>query len=114
MAIESIHHVTKDNWKSLTESKQPVLVDFWAEWCGPCRAIAPTFEKLAEKFGKDFIFAKVNVDEMQELAEEFGIRSIPTLLLIKGGTIAERIVGTRSFDDLARLLEEHLTPAAKN
>ena len=113
MVTEAIQHVTKENWKSFLESKQPALVDFWAEWCGPCRAIASTFEKLAHQYAKEFVFAKANVDEMPELAEQFGIRSIPTLLLFKGGTIAECIVGTRSFEELSRMLEAHLASAAK-
>jgi thioredoxin 1 len=76
-------------WKEVTESKEPVLVDFWAAWCGPCRAMNPTLEALA----KDYKVCKVNVDTNQALAAHHGISSIPTLLIFKGGKVAAQYLG---------------------
>lgn len=75
------------------ESQIPVLVDFWAVWCAPCRAIAPTIEELATQYKSQLKVAKVDVDSNNEIAQQFGIRSIPTLLLFKGGKVVEQIVG---------------------
>jgi thioredoxin 1 len=94
-------------------SAKPVLVDFWAAWCAPCRALAPAFEKLAANYGNDFDFAKVNVDELPEVAGKYGIRSIPTLLLLRGGKIVEEIVGVRPYQDLARVLDQHVAATEK-
>ncbi len=108
--MQNILHVQK--WEEIEKSPKPVLVDFWAEWCGPCRALGPTFERLAENYGSNIDFAKVNVDEAPELAERFRIRSIPTLLLIRDGNAVEQVVGARSYDDLAKLLDKHVAARA--
>jgi thioredoxin 1 len=79
--------------KSLLAGDQPVVVDFWAEWCGPCRMIAPLVDELAETYKGQVIIGKVNVDENDELAVEYGIRNIPTLLFFKNGLLAEKHVG---------------------
>jgi len=84
-----------------------VFLDFWAEWCGPCKMLAPTFERLAEKFGEAVTFAKVNVDDLPEVANKFGIRSIPTLVLLQGGNEVERLVGLRSEQELVHVLSRH-------
>jgi thioredoxin 1 len=91
---DRIAQLTNDTFKSAVASPAtPILVDFWAEWCGPCKAIAPILEELAVEFDGKLRIAKVNVDEHQEISAEYGIRSIPTMLLFKGGKVVEQIVG---------------------
>jgi thioredoxin len=106
--MEKILHVQAGDWATLQASEKPVLVDFWAEWCAPCRILAPTFAKLAETFGDQIQFAKVNVDELPELANHFGVRSIPTLVLLRDGSVVEQVVGARPYHELVRLLERHI------
>jgi len=105
--MANILHVQSGDWKEIESGGKPVLVDFWAEWCGPCRRLAPTFERLAEKYGNDIQFAKVNVDELPELANQWGVRSIPTLVLLKSGNELERLVGIKSYEEVANVLERH-------
>jgi thioredoxin 1 len=109
----NIMHVQQDNWQEVESSAKPVLVDFWAEWCPPCRLLASTFERLAANYGDKITFAKVDVDELPEVAVQYGIRSIPTLLLLDEGEVVEEIVGPRSYQDLARILDRHLTAPEK-
>ncbi len=112
--MSNIVHVQQVSaWNTLESSPTPVLVDFWAEWCGPCRMLAPTLDKLAKEFGNGMNFAKVNVDELPELASRFGIRSIPTLLLFREGKIVERLVGVRSYEELAGLLDRHVNQPSR-
>ncbi len=94
-------------------SSKPVLVDFWAEWCGPCRMIAPTFEKLARNFANEITFAKVDVDELPEVASRYAVRSIPTLILFRGGNVAERVVGLTSYEQLAQMLRPYVQTTAR-
>lgn len=101
--------VTNDNFqKEVLNSDKPVLLDFWAVWCGPCRMVAPTIEKLAQEYDGRAVVGKVNVDEESALAEQFKVMSIPTIYVLKNGQVAERLIGARPFAELAAALEKHL------
>jgi thioredoxin 1 len=86
--------IDKNNFQSdVLDSAEPVVVDFWAEWCGPCRMIAPALEEISKEMGGKVKIAKLNVDENPELAAQFGVRSIPTLMMFKNGQLADTKVG---------------------
>jgi thioredoxin 1 len=94
MASQTIVHLTDASFDAaLTQSQEAVIVDFWAEWCGPCKAIAPLLEELAGEYVGRVTVAKVNVDEHPALAARFQVRSIPTLLFFKGGQVVDQLVG---------------------
>ena len=93
------------NYKELLESGKPVVIDFWAPWCGPCRSIAPIVEELAAAYEDRVIIGKYNVDEDTDLGVEFGIRNIPTLLFFKDGKMVEKHVGTITRDALTAKIE---------
>jgi len=93
--------------KDVLASEKPVLVDFWAEWCAPCRMIAPTVDAVAGEFEGRATVVKLNVDDNPSTSQRYGIKGIPTLILFKGGKEEERIVGATSKDALTRLLEKH-------
>jgi thioredoxin 1 len=106
MASPLISALTQDNFeKEVLQSATPVLVDFWAEWCGPCKQIAPMLDELADEYDGKVKIGKVNVDEQQALATKYGIRAIPTLLLINKGQVAEQMVGAKSKRDLKASLD---------
>ena len=101
--------ISADNWQSeVMSSPIPVLVDFWAEWCGPCKAIAPVLDELGAELAGKLKIAKVNVDENPELAGEFGIRSIPTLLVIQGGVVQQQMIGAMGKSALKSKIEPFL------
>ena len=93
---------------TVLKSDLPVLVDFWAVWCGPCRQVAPIVEALATKWGGKAVVGKLNVDDHGSIAERYQIMSIPTLVLFKGGQIVERVVGMARQADLEKKFEQHM------
>jgi thioredoxin 1 len=111
MASEKVKTFTDSNFDDETK-KGVVLVDFWAEWCGPCRRLAPTVDALASEYDGRATVAKLNVDENPNIPGRYAVRGIPTLLLFKEGELAETIVGLRPKDDIARLIERHLGASA--
>ena len=97
--------VTRENFEAeVLKSEKPVLLDFWAEWCGPCRMVAPVVAAIAEERKDSWKVGKVNVDEQSELAALFGVRSIPTLIVIRDGKATKGIVGARGKEEIERLL----------
>ena len=99
--------MTSDNFdQEVLKSAQPVLVDFWAEWCGPCKMIAPLLNELATEYDGKAKIAKVNVDDSQNLAAQFNINSIPTLLFFKNGQVVDQVVGVKSKRDLKTKLDQ--------
>jgi len=101
--------VTLDTFdKDVLESTVPVLVDFWAPWCGPCRAIAPSVDAIAEEFAGKAKVYKVNVDEQPEIASRYGVQSIPTLTIFKDGKVADQIVGSQPKAAIAQKLSAHV------
>jgi thioredoxin 1 len=107
MASEKVKTFTDSNFDDETKNGV-VLVDFWAEWCGPCRRLAPTVDAIASEFDGRATVAKLNVDENPNVPGRYAIRGIPTLLLFKGGQLAETIVGLAGKEDIAKMIERHL------
>ncbi len=101
----SIVNITKANFEQLVHAPGKVLLDFWAPWCGPCRMVAPIVEQIAEE-REDILVGKVNVDEEMELAMEFGVASIPTLVVLQDGHLVTQAVGYRPKEDILKLLEK--------
>lgn len=110
---ENVKDVTDNNFEAeVLRSNQPVLVDFWAEWCAPCRMMTPVIESVATNFRSRAKVVKLNVDDNPSVTQRFGIKGIPTLILFKGGKEAERIVGATNEQAVARLIEENLSSVA--
>ena len=109
MSSDLIKHITDDSFDTdVLASDKPVLVDYWAEWCGPCKAIAPILDEVAKDYDGRVQIAKMNVDENREVPGKLGIRGIPTLMLFKGGQLAATKVGALSKAQLTAFLDGHL------
>ena len=101
--------INKDNFSSeVLENDKLVLVDFWAEWCGPCKQISPRLEELANKYSENLTVCKVNVDENRELAIEYTIRSIPALIIFKSGEMVDSLIGAVSLEELEDIVTRNL------
>jgi len=101
----SVTELNKDNFeKEVMEANVPVLIDFWASWCGPCRMMSPVIEKIAEEMGEKLKVCKVNVDENHELAEKYEIMTIPAFIVIKNGAEAGRTIGVQPKEDILKLI----------
>jgi thioredoxin 1 len=111
--VSAAMELTKENFQTeVIDSDVPVLVDFWATWCGPCLAVAPIIDELAAEYEGKLKVGKVDVDAEQQLAGDFGVRSIPTLLIFNGGKLAEQLVGAVPKSELVDKLQGILEPAA--
>ena len=95
-------------YRHLQRSELPLLVDFWAPWCGPCRMMAPAFEQAAAQLEPKVRLIKINTEENQRIAAQFGIRSIPTLIVFKGGRVVDQLIGAAPKDQIRRMVERHL------
>ncbi|HQW19146.1 MAG TPA: thioredoxin TrxA [Rhodocyclaceae bacterium] len=106
---EHIHHVTDTTFKNeVLDASVPVLVDYWAEWCGPCKMIAPILDEVAKEYAGKLKVAKLNIDENQKTPGEYGIRGIPTLMLFKGGNVEATKVGAVSKSQLSAFIDSNL------
>ena len=109
MGDDKLLHVTDADFEaSVLKSDKPVLVDFWAAWCGPCQAIGPTVEELADEYAGRVTVAKMNVDENPQTPGKYGIRAIPTLIVFKGGQVAEQITGAVAKGQIVKALDKAL------
>ncbi|SEF68350.1 thioredoxin TrxA [Nitrosomonas ureae] len=106
---QHIHYVTDENFETeVLQSAAPVLVDYWAEWCGPCKMIAPILDEIASEYGERLKVAKLNIDENQLTPPKYGIRGIPTLMLFKNGNIEATKVGALSKSQLTAFIDSHI------
>tara|TARA_Y100001954_G_C15252769_1_gene333631 strand:- start:26 stop:352 length:327 start_codon:yes stop_codon:yes gene_type:complete len=106
---DKIHHVTDSSFETeVLESQTPVLIDYWAEWCGPCKMIAPILEEIAKEYDGKLKVAKINIDENQGTPPKYGIRGIPTLMIFKGGAIEATKVGALSKTQLTEFIDSNI------
>ncbi len=113
MANDRIKHISDTSFEAdVLKATGPVLVDYWAEWCGPCKMIAPVLDELANTYGDKLTITKMNVDENRDIPAKFGIRGIPTLMLFEGGQLKATKVGAMSKAQLAAFIDQQLTPIA--
>lgn len=100
--------LTSANFNEIVKSDKPVLVDFWASWCGPCKMLSPVIDRIAQEYEGKINVGKVNVDDEGALASQFAIVSIPTVILFKDGKVVEKLIGVHSFDDYADMIDKLL------
>ena len=112
MASDNIIELTAENFDKEIQGDRPLLVDFWAAWCGPCRMVAPVLEELAVELGDQVRIGKLNVDEHQELSMRYQVSSIPTFLLFKNGEVADRMMGAMPKTAFEKFLGKHVHAAA--
>ncbi len=109
MASEKIITLTKDNFEQeVIKSDKPILVDFWAPWCGPCRAVGPLMDELAEEFDGKAKVGKINVDEQGELAATYRVMSIPTVMLFNNGNMTDKVIGSRTKNEFAEIIKKSI------
>ena len=108
MGASTLQFVDAEFEETVLKSDVPALVDFWAEWCAPCRTLAPTIEELAVEYEGKAKIGKLNVDQNPKTATTYGIRSIPTLLLFKGGQVIQQVVGVKTKAEIKAILDEHI------
>jgi thioredoxin 1 len=107
--MSDVLHVNSASWETeVLKSNVPVLVDFWATWCGPCKAIGPVLDELASESGDKFKIAKVDVDQSQDLAAQFGVRSIPMLLVMVNGEVKEQAIGAKKKEELKEMVLKYV------
>ena len=112
MPNDPIVHLNDDNFdEEIKRLRGPVVVDFWAPWCNPCKVVAPALGQLASEMGGRAVIAKVNVDDSGDLSNRFGIRSIPTLVVFKDGRVVDQMIGAAPKEQIRRLIEKHLGAA---
>src|SRR5712692_7647333 len=111
---ERVREVTDNSFEhEVLQSEKPVLVDFWAEWCGPCRMLAPTVEAIAEQYSESAAVVKLNMDDNPSTAAVYGIRGIPTLIFFSEGKEVERVIGATSKESISRIIAKHTSSPAK-
>jgi thioredoxin 1 len=106
MSAQTVIEITDQNFDSLIEGNTPTVIDFWAPWCAPCRALGPTIDRLGNDFEGKANVGKVNIDEHPQLAARFGVSSIPTVIVFKNGAPTDKFVGIRSYEDYADAVQK--------